>query len=129
MQPSISIEQFFDMTGVKFMDELAAPRRSTIRPSQLRRSLGGEDASENASSLENCFTAMAIDIPQLELYANAAKELQGWIERSKEIFTQADDEAKQVTPELFKEYLEADEDGKTFLLVRAARRRSAADAG
>jgi hypothetical protein len=37
MQPSISIKQFFDMMGVKFMDELAAPRRSTICPSQSRR--------------------------------------------------------------------------------------------
>jgi hypothetical protein len=84
---------------------------------------------ENASLLETCFTAMTIDIPQLELHATAAKEQQGWIEYSTEIFMQAGDEAKQVTPELFKENLEADKVDMMFLLVRVASCRSAADAG
>lgn len=35
---SISIEQFFEMTGIRFMDDIAAPRRSIDHPSALRPS-------------------------------------------------------------------------------------------
>lgn len=40
LQLAISIEEFFMMTGVKFMDQMTIPmpRRSTIRPSQLYQS-------------------------------------------------------------------------------------------
>lgn len=113
--PAVSIEQFFEMTGTKFMDDMAGPRRSTIRPSQLRRSLGGD--AEGVTSLADYFTAMALDVPQLKLYSKAAEELNEWIEDSKTTFEQANEEAKQVTPELFLEYLDADEDNKAYLVV------------
>ena len=104
------------MTGIRFLDELSAPRRSTILPSQLqsaprRASLTAE------TTLADYVVAMAIDAPQLELYSHVAADLQRWIEHSKEIYRQAEEEAAKVTPMLFREYSTADVQTQAELLV------------
>ncbi|KAH9487055.1 Kinetochore protein spc7 [Psilocybe cubensis] len=110
--PSISVTQFFAMTGVKFMDELTAPRRS-MHPSQqpIR-----QPRNTTEIPLAEYFTAMAIDIPQLDLYSRVSKDLEGWMEKSKAVFAQTEEEAAKVTPELFVEYARADEEGQAELL-------------
>jgi kinetochore protein Spc7/SPC105 len=113
MQPPISIEQFFVMTKVKFMDELTAPRRST-HPSQqpIRQARSPDDIP-----LSDYVTAMGMDVPQLILFSRVSKDLQAWVEKSKADFAQAEDEAAKITPELFTEYSRADEEGRAELLV------------
>lgn len=95
------------------MDELTAPRRS-MHPSHQppRQARGSEDIP-----LAEYVTAMAIDIPQLGLYTRVSKDLQAWMEQSKAVFAQAEDEAAKITPELFIEYSRADEEGQAELLV------------
>lgn len=95
------------------MDELTAPRRST-HPSQqpTRQARNSSDIP-----LSEYVTAMAIDIPQLVLYSRVSKDLEAWMEKSKTVFSQAEDEASKVTPELFVEFSRADEDGQAELLV------------
>ncbi len=100
------------MTSIRFLDELSAPRRSTILPSQRRGSLQTTEAT-----LADYVVAMAIDAPQLELYSHVAADLQRWIEHSKEIYRQAEEEAAKVTPMLFREYAMADEEMQAELLV------------
>ncbi|KAI0080046.1 hypothetical protein K474DRAFT_1689475 [Panus rudis PR-1116 ss-1] len=122
--PPISIEQFFSMTGIRFMDELTAPRRSTIHPSQLRprsrrRSLDestGEPEEPEQIPLSEFVNAMAVDIPQLELYSTVAGELHAWIEESRKMCKEADEEAIKVTPGLFREFAEVEESEKEFLV-------------
>ena len=36
-QTPISVDQFFTMTGIRFMDDMTCPRRSTVHASQLQR--------------------------------------------------------------------------------------------
>ena len=101
------------MTGIRFLDELSAPRRSTIfQPSQRRASL-----QTTETPLADYVVAMAIDAPQLELYSHVASDLQRWIEHSKEIYRQAEEEAAKVTQLLFREYSTADEEMQVELLV------------
>jgi kinetochore protein Spc7/SPC105 len=100
------------MTGIRFLDELSAPPPSTILPSQRRGSLRTTEAT-----LADYVVAMAIDAPQLELYSHVAADLQRWIEHSKEIYRQAEEEAAKVTPMLFREYAIADEEMQAELLV------------
>jgi kinetochore protein Spc7/SPC105 len=121
MQPPISIEQFFVMTGIRFMDEIAAPRRS-VHPSQLRQSSRARRSSsggvpENIPMAEYV-TATMVNIPQLKLYTRVAKDLQAWIEQSKTVYEQAEEEAAKLTPQLFTEYSQANEEGQEQLLVR-----------
>ena len=113
MQPPISIEQFFAMTAIKFMDELTAPRRST-HPSQQPNC---QARNPDDIPLSDYVIAMGIDVPQLILYSRVSKDLQAWVEKSKADFAQAEDEAAKITPELFTEYSRADEEGRAELLV------------
>ncbi|KAG2156535.1 Spc7 kinetochore protein-domain-containing protein [Suillus bovinus] len=112
--PQISIEQFFEMTGIRFMDEIAAPRRSIVHPSALRPSR--RQSTENEIPLSEYVVAMAVDVPQLELYTHVSKDLQLWIERIKGIYKEAEDEALKMTPQLFQEFVLADEEGQNELL-------------
>ncbi|KAJ2920371.1 hypothetical protein MD484_g151, partial [Candolleomyces efflorescens] len=110
--PVISIAQFFQMTGIKFMDELTAPRRS-IHPSQNPTRQPREPQDIPVSEY---VVAMAIDIPQLELYTRVSRDLEAWMEKSKSVFADAEEEAAKVTPELFVEYARADEEGQADFL-------------
>ncbi|RXW18933.1 hypothetical protein EST38_g6928 [Candolleomyces aberdarensis] len=110
--PEISIAQFFQMTGIKFMDELTAPRRS-IHPSQTPTRQPREPQDIPSSEY---VVAMAIDIPQLELYTRVSRDLEAWMEKSKSVFADAEEEAAKITPELFVEYAKADEEGQAELL-------------
>ncbi|PFH50764.1 hypothetical protein AMATHDRAFT_3619 [Amanita thiersii Skay4041] len=110
--PSISIEQFLGMTKIRFMDEITAPRRS-IHPSQNPMRQARE---ANEITLAEYFVAMAVDIPQLELFTRVSRDLEAWMEQSRLVFSQAEEEAAKMTPELFAEYTRADEEGKAELL-------------
>jgi hypothetical protein len=116
--PPISIEQFFNMTGIRFMDEITAPRRSTIHPSALRprRHSSPSSTTDSDIPLAEYVTAMSVDVPQLELYTHVSKDLEAWVERSKGIFREAEAEAEKITPELFREFVGAGEDGQAELL-------------
>ena len=116
--PPISIEQFFNMTGIRFMDEITAPRRSTIHGSALRprRHSSPSSTSETDIALAEYVVAMSVDVPQLELYTYVSRDLEAWIERSKGIFREAEGEAEKATPELFREFIDAGEDGQAELL-------------
>lgn len=63
-------------------------------------------------------TAMNVHVPQLELYSWVAKDLQTWIDNSKKIYREAEEEVAKVTPSLFREYVAAEEEGRSELLVR-----------
>lgn len=96
------------------MDEITVPRRSTIHPSQLNRRTS---MSEEEISLAEYIIALAIDLPQLELHASVAKDLQLGVQHIKDNYRQAEEEAAKFTPTLFREYQEADEETKEELLV------------
>ncbi|KAG8220070.1 Spc7 kinetochore protein-domain-containing protein [Butyriboletus roseoflavus] len=112
--PQISIEQFFEMTGIRFMDDIAAPRRSIVHPSVLRPSRRA--STEAQIPLAEYVVAMALNVPQLELYSHVSKDLQTWVERIKEIHKEAEEEAQKATPPLFQEFVTTDESGQAELL-------------
>jgi len=96
------------------MDEITAPRRS-IYPTQLLR----QPRNPSEIPLSEYVVATAIDIPQLDLYTRISTDLEAWMEKSKSVFGEAEEEAEKVTPELFVEYVRADEEGQMELLVCA----------
>lgn len=112
--PQISIEQFFEITGIRFMDEIAAPRRSIAYPSVLRPPR--RTSNEVQIPLAEYVVAMAVDVPQLELYTHVSKDLQAWIERIQGIFREAEEEALKMTPQLFQEFVSTDESGQAELI-------------
>ncbi|TFK57607.1 hypothetical protein OE88DRAFT_1619174 [Heliocybe sulcata] len=109
------------MTGIKFMDELTVPRRSNFhragftprgRRDSATSEAGGDSETASAIPLAEYIVAMAVDLPQLELYSHVARDLQMWIQHSKENFKQAEVECAKVTPELFREYSRCSEEDR-----------------
>jgi kinetochore protein Spc7/SPC105 len=100
------------MTGIKFMDEITAPRRSMHPHTVNHQARNPADIP-----LSEYYIAMGIDVPQLGLFTRVAKDLEGWMARSKADFAQAEEEAAKITPELFVEFMRADEEGQAELLV------------
>lgn len=92
------------------MDALIAPRRSVHQPSRQPRPPAEIPLAEYA-------VALSIDLPQLVLYSNVVKDLQRWMEQSKAVLAQEEEEAAKMTPELFTEYIRADEEAQAELLV------------
>ena len=104
------------------MDEITAPRRSTIHPGQLRQNRRRSLTSSHSEPAEQIplaefMSAMSIEVPQLHLYSGLARELTAWIEESKKICRQAEEDALKMTPALFTEFAMADEIEKQDLLV------------
>ncbi|CDO75877.1 hypothetical protein BN946_scf184672.g10 [Trametes cinnabarina] len=132
--PAISIEQFFQMTGIRFMDELTMPkpRRSTVLPGQLRprarrrSSTATHDLAvssgsamgegEEAIPLAEFAVSMAVDMPRLDLYAAVTRDLTAYIQECKKIYREAEEEALKVTPSLFKEFASVDETEQSMLI-------------
>ncbi|KAF9821806.1 hypothetical protein IEO21_00236 [Rhodonia placenta] len=124
--PPISIEQFFEMTGIRFMDELTMPkpRQSIAPPPQLRARSRRRSSAEFISdayeddpiSLAEFSVTMAVELPQLELFAAVSNDLTAWIEESKKICLEAENETEKVTPELFRDFVAADESEKSLLV-------------
>ena len=117
------------MTKIRFMDEIAAPRRS-LHPNALnqksrRRSLNastnGEAEESDEVPLAEFVTALSVELPQLELYTTIAGELHTWIEESKKMCKEADEEAIKMTPGLFREFADADDGEREFLIVSTCR--------
>ncbi|KIO03265.1 hypothetical protein M404DRAFT_146048 [Pisolithus tinctorius Marx 270] len=102
------------MTGIRFMDEITAPRRQSIHPSTLRPSRRA--SVDGQIPLAEYMVAMAVDVPQLELYTHVSKDLQAWIERIQSIYREAEEEALEMTPQLFQEFISADETGQAELI-------------
>ncbi|KAF5375271.1 hypothetical protein D9758_000082 [Tetrapyrgos nigripes] len=103
--PPISIEQFFVMTDIKFMDELTAPRRSMHPSQQAQR----QPRNPDEIGLAEYAVASSIDTPQLALYTRVANDLEGWMKQSKTNFEQCEEEAGRMTPQLFTEFSSAGE--------------------
>ncbi|KAF7320165.1 Spc7 domain-containing protein [Mycena kentingensis (nom. inval.)] len=106
---TISIEQFFELTGVRFMDELDAPRRSVHQPSRKPRPSAEIGLAEYA-------VATSITIPELELYSKVSSDLQAWMENAKVVFAQEEEDTAKAAPLLFTEFLRGDEEDQSELL-------------
>ncbi|RDX56232.1 hypothetical protein OH76DRAFT_1427885 [Lentinus brumalis] len=127
-EPAISIEQFFQMTGIRFMDELTMPRprRSTVGPGQLRprarrrssaaEDLGANTAEEEPIPLSEFAIAMAVDMPRIDLYTAITRDLTAYIAECKKIYKEAEEEALKDTPSLFREFASVDEGEQAMLI-------------
>ncbi|KAL5495664.1 hypothetical protein ACEPAI_1127 [Sanghuangporus weigelae] len=110
--PPISIQEFFLMTGIKFHD-YTIPRRSTIHPSQLQ---GKRRDSSVPSSMADYLMATVVHVPQLELYRLITRDLQTFIDNSMKIYRDAEEEVAKLTPILFREFVQSNEEGREELM-------------
>ena len=100
----IHLQDFLNMTSIRFMELNTTKRRATAAPQSFNMSLGEQE--ENAS-LQRCVVAGACTVPQLELYQHSCRELKKYISEGRKIVREIESETFEVNPPLFREYMAA----------------------
>ncbi|ROW07960.1 hypothetical protein VMCG_03592 [Cytospora schulzeri] len=106
------LQDFLNMTSIRFMELTTTKRRHTIMPSARKDSLssGKEDIS-----LEKCVTAGACTVPMLELYQHSCRELKKYISEGRRIVREIETETFLENPPLFREYISATPEFKLLM--------------
>ncbi|KAI0384196.1 Spc7-domain-containing protein [Hypomontagnella monticulosa] len=108
----IHLQDFLNMTNIRFMELTTTKRRHTQAPTNMKddAALGKEDVS-----LERCVVAGACTVPMLELYQHSCRELKKYISEGRRIVREIETETLEENPPLFKEYMSASPEYKLFL--------------
>lgn len=118
MQPDdgkdrIHLQDFLNMTSIRFMELTTTKRRHTIMPSARNGSLSADQAED--ISLEKCVVAGACTVPMLELYQHSCRELKKYISEGRRIVREIETETFAENPPLFREYISASPEFKTLM--------------
>ncbi|KAI0976574.1 hypothetical protein F4678DRAFT_413790 [Xylaria arbuscula] len=107
----IHLQDFLNMTSIRFMELTTTKRRHTQAPSTQKDILRREEGL----SLERCVTAGACTVPMLELYQHSCRELKKYISEGRRIVREIETETFEENPPLFKEYITATPEFKTLM--------------
>ncbi|KAF8858228.1 Spc7-domain-containing protein [Acephala macrosclerotiorum] len=107
----IQLQDFLNMTSIRFMELTTTKRRHTIAPKSVAKD--GDDAK--AVSLEDCVAAGAATIPMLELFQHACHELKRYISEGRKTVREIETETFEENPPLFHEYISASPDIKIVM--------------
>ncbi|OBS26736.1 hypothetical protein FPOA_00678 [Fusarium poae] len=109
----IHLQDFLNMTSIRFMELTTTKRRHTQAPGTLEDGFLDED--EEDLSLERCVVAGACTVPMLELYRHSCRELKKYISEGRRIVKEIETDTFEDNPQLFKEYMAATPDVKTLM--------------
>ncbi|KAI8951933.1 hypothetical protein F4801DRAFT_543156 [Xylaria longipes] len=107
----IHLQDFLNMTSIRFMELTTTKRRHTQAPSTQKDVLRGE----KDLSLERCVVAGACTVPMLELYQHSCRELKKYISEGRRIVREIETETFEENPPLFKEYMTATPEFKALM--------------
>lgn len=108
----IHLQDFLNLTSIRFMELTTTKRRHTILPSARKSSLSGD---KDSLSLEKCVVAGACTVPMLELFQHSCRELKKYISEGRKIVREIETETFQENPPLFREYITASPEFKNLM--------------
>ncbi|KAI1483558.1 Spc7-domain-containing protein [Daldinia eschscholtzii] len=108
----IHLQDFLNMTNIRFMELTTTKRRHTQAPTSVA---DNSTSGEEDMSLERCVVAGACTVPMLELYQHSCRELKKYISEGRRIVREIETETLEENPPLFKEYMTATPEYKLFL--------------
>ncbi|KAL6716387.1 hypothetical protein ACLMJK_005953 [Lecanora helva] len=115
----IHLQDFLNMTNIRFMELTTTKRRHTIMPTEdngKKLDLGAQDRNGEAiSQLENSVVAGACTVPMLELYQHSCRELKNYIAEGRSIVKEIEADTYEENPPLFREYMSAAPDVKPIM--------------
>ncbi|KAI9891758.1 MAG: hypothetical protein M1814_002508 [Vezdaea aestivalis] len=115
----IHLQDFLNMTSIRFMELNTTKRRHTIAPPEECQKVERADESnpfgESASFMEKCVVAGACTVPMLELYQHSCRELKKYISEGRRIVREIETDTLEENPPLFKEYISASPDVKFIM--------------
>ncbi|KAK5170827.1 hypothetical protein LTR04_003085 [Oleoguttula sp. CCFEE 6159] len=107
----IQLQQFLDLTNIRFMELTTTKRRHTIAHANKKEGVApDEQANVNgdaAPDLERCVVASACTVPMLELYQHSCRELKSYISEGRDVVREIEANTWEENPVLFQEYLSA----------------------
>lgn len=109
----IHLQDFLNMTSIRFMELTTTKRRLTVAPKSLHDGSSGD--GEDDMSLERCVIAGACTVPMLELYQHSCRELKNYIAEGRRMVKEIEDETYEINPPLFREYMCATPDVKALM--------------
>lgn len=109
----IHLQDFLNMTSIRFMELTTTKRRHTAAPSSFVN--GTLTDGEEDISLERCVVAGACTVPTLELYQHCCRELKKYISEGRRIVREIETDTFEENPPLFREYMTATPEVKALM--------------
>ncbi|GAO17181.1 hypothetical protein UVI_02031180 [Ustilaginoidea virens] len=109
----IHLQDFLNMTSIRFMELTTTKRRHTVAPNSLQDQSTVE--GEDGMSLERFVVAGACTVPMLELYQHSCRELKNYIAEGRRIVKEIEAETLEDNPPLFREYVTATPNVKALM--------------
>lgn len=109
----IHLQDFLDMTSIRFMELNTTKRRHTVAPPNRQSGHAADDTDD--MSLEACVVASACTVPKLELYQHSCRELKKYIAEGRRMVKEIEEDTFEDNPPLFKEYMTASADVKALM--------------
>ncbi|CAI6335713.1 unnamed protein product [Periconia digitata] len=107
----ISLQDFLDMTRIRFMDLSTTKRRHTAAPAAFRDT----EVEEKEESLDRYVAAGACTVPEFELYQHACHEMKKYISDGRHFVRTMEVNVMEDNPLLFSEYLTAPPDQRSVM--------------
>ncbi|KAL8857923.1 MAG: hypothetical protein Q9178_005542 [Gyalolechia marmorata] len=115
----IHLQDFLNMTSIRFMELTTTKRRLTVVPTALDNSAKKASTDLEQSSgealLEKSIVAGACTVPMLELYQHSCRELKRYIAEGRSIVREIEADTYEDNPVLFREYMTAPPDVKALM--------------
>jgi kinetochore protein Spc7/SPC105 len=107
----ISLQDFLDMTKIRFMDLSTTKRRHTAAPTLFHDA----EVEEKEETLDRYVVAGACTLPEYELYQHACHEMKKYISDGRHFVRTMEANVMEENPLLFSEYLTAPPDQRTVM--------------
>jgi kinetochore protein Spc7/SPC105 len=107
----ISLQEFLDMTKIRFMDLSTTKRRHTAAPALFHDT----EVEEKEETLDRYVVAGACTLPEYELYQHACHEMKKYISDGRHFVRTMEGNVLEENPLLFSEYLTAPPDQRTIM--------------
>ncbi len=107
----ISLQEFLDMTKIRFMDLSTTKRRHTAAPAAFH----DMEVEEKEEGLDRYVVAGACTLPEYELYQHACHEMKKYISDGRHFVRTMEANVLEDNPLLFSEYLTAPPDQRTVM--------------
>ncbi|KAL3418581.1 Spc7 kinetochore protein [Phlyctema vagabunda] len=109
----IQLQDFLNMTSIRFMELTTTKRRHTI--AAKNDSVKDQTSEESRWSFEDCVAAGASTITMLELFQHQCQELKSYISEGRRTIRLIESDTYEDNPPLFQEYISATPDVKIIM--------------
>lgn len=107
----ISLQEFLELTKIRFMDLSTTKRRHTAAPAAFH----DKELEEKEDSLDRYVVAGACTLPEFELYQHACHEMKKYISDGRHFVRTMEANVLEENPLLFSEYLTAPPDQRVIM--------------